>query len=219
MKARVPALIRTVAVASILLATGCTSVSQTTVQSIGMLFHKPDHTPSAQQVADSPYPQLLLSDRHVNGLLVLGYLDQDRQVWVAGTHAVYYLNAEGLLTGAAGPGFSYQASIIGNNPFAHLAQVQGSVPVQRSYDWMPGYHYGIQVSGQLQRIGSEQVQLPHQTLELVRFEETLQGPGFTATNLYWADPQTGFIWKSRQYLGPDQAVEIQQLKPYLAKNS
>ena len=32
--------------------------------------------------------------------------------------------------------------------------------------------------------------------------------------VYWADPSTGFILKSRQYLAPDYAVDMVQLKPY-----
>jgi hypothetical protein len=51
-------------------------------------------------------------------------------------------------------------------------------------------------------------------MRLVRFDERVHGPGFTLKNTYWADPASGFIWKSRQHLAPDYAIEVTQLKPY-----
>lgn len=198
---------------------GCTTVSRSTADAVRLIFQRPDLTPTAEQVEAVPYPQLMLRSPGLTGVLVLGYVDQGRQAWIGGREAVYYLEANGLVSGAASPGRSSRIQVLGDNPFQHLATLQGSVEVQRRYDWMPGYHYGITVTSQLHRVGPENVTLPNRTLQLTRYEETLSGPGLSGTNVYWADPATGFIWKSRQYLAPDQVVEIEQLKPYLPKNS
>lgn len=206
-------------VIALLAVTGCTSVSRSTSDAVRLIFQRPDLTPTPEQVEAVPYPQLMLRSQRLNGVLVLGYLDQGRQAWVAGREAVYYLESNGLVSGEASPGRSSRIQVLGENPFRQLATLQGSVTVQRRYDWMPGYRYGVTVTGQLHRVGVETITLPNRTLQLTRYEETLRGPGLSGTNIYWADPQTGFIWKSRQYLAPDQVVEIEQLKPYLPKNS
>lgn len=210
---------RVLAAALVVAVSGCTSVSRATSDAVRLIFQHPDLTPTPEQVEAVPYPQLMLRSQSLTGVLVLGYVDQGRQAWIGGREAVYYLEANGLVSGAASPGRSSRIQVLGDDPFQHLATLQNSVAVLRRYDWMPGYRYGITVIGQLHRIGPETVTLPNRTLQLTRYEETLSGPGLSGTNIYWADPTTGFIWKSRQYLAPDQVVEIEQLKPYLPKNS
>jgi hypothetical protein len=198
---------------------GCTTVSRSTTDAISLLFKGKSSDPTPEQVAALPYPQLLLHAPDVNGVLVLGHVEDGRQVWYAGHHAIYYLQQNGLLLGAVSQERSATIRIEGDNPFLHLASVQGPVTVQRRYDWMPGYRYGVSATGSLRRIGSESVTILGHTLQLTHFEETLDGPGLSGTNSYWADPETGFIWKSKQYLAPGQAVEIVQLKPYFPAKS
>lgn len=207
------------AAALVFTVTGCTSVSRATADTIRLAFNRPDLTPTPEQVEATPYPQLLLRSPDVSGVLVLGYVDEGRQAWMAGQEAVFYLQSNGLLTGMSATARSSSVHVEGDDPFRHLATLQGTVKVQRRYDWMPGYRYGVVVAGELRRVGLETVTFPNRTLQLVRYEEKLSGPGISGTNLYWADPQTGFIWKSRQHLAPDQVVEIEQLKPYLPANS
>lgn len=204
---------------SILTTSGCTTVSRSTVDAIRLAFQDSDVTPTIEQIDATPYAQLLLRSSDLNGVLVLGYVDQDRQAWMAGHEAVYYLNSKGLISGMAAIGRSSNIQLIGSDPFHDLNLVHGHVKVQRRYDWMPGYRYGVLVNGELRRVGTETVTLPNRTLKLTRYEENLQGPGISATNIYWCDPDSGFIWKSRQYLAPDYVVEIEQLKPYLPEES
>jgi hypothetical protein len=198
---------------------GCTTVSRATADVIRLAFQRPQIAPSAEQIDAIPYAQLLLRSPEISGVLVLGYDDQGRQAWMAGHEAVYYLEKNGLISGMSALGRSSSIQIKGNNPFDDLASVQNPVKLQRRYDWMPGYHYGVSVNGELRRTGTETITLPNRTLNVVRYEESLKGPGISVTNIYWADPLTGFIWKSRQYLAPDYAVEIEQLKPYLPAGS
>ncbi|MCD7100378.1 YjbF family lipoprotein [Stenotrophomonas sp. MMGLT7] len=198
-----------------LVATGCTTVSRSTSDAIRLLFQgRPDVTPTAEQVAALPYPQALIQAPDLSAVLVLGQIDDGRQVWYAGRNAVYYLQGNGLLAGSAGMGRTVAIRVEGEDPFLDLPSVQGPVAVQRRYDWMPGYRYGVPVTGSLRRTGAEDVTILGRTLHLARYEETLDGGGLSGSNTYWADPESGFIWKSRQYLAPGHAVEIVQLKPY-----
>ncbi|WP_177497730.1 MULTISPECIES: YjbF family lipoprotein [Gammaproteobacteria] len=203
---------------AMLVVAGCTSVSRATTDAIRLAFKRQDITPTAQQVDAVPYPQLLLHSSDISGVLILGYVDEGRQAWMAGREAVLYLQSNGLLSGMSDSRRNSNVRVEGEDPFRNLARLEGPAKVQRRYDWMPGYHYDVPVTGELRRIGTESVTLPNRTLQLVRYEETLEGPGISGTNVYWAD-QNGFIWKSRQYLAPGQTVEIEQLKPYLPANS
>jgi len=211
---------RRLRIASLLLATaslailaGCTTGSRATADSLRLLLpHKQKPTP--EQVAAVPYAQMHLQARDVNGVSALGFVDQGKLSWYAGTHAVFYTTANGLLTGTVGFGRNYQTRIIGDSPFDRLAALTSPATVHREFDWLPTYQMGVAVTGTLRRDRIESVEILGRTLELTRFEEQLEGPGLDATNIYWVDPQSGYIWKSRQYLAPGYAVELTQLKPY-----
>lgn len=194
---------------------GCTTVSRSTSDAIGLLFKSQTVVePSAEQVASLRYPQILLRARDVNGVLVLGVIEEKTQVWYGGQSTLFYLQQGGLLTGSTGLGRTFSTRIEGDNPFEHLSSVDAPVTVRRRYDWMPGYRYDVSVTGTLRRIGQESIDILGHSLSLTKYQESLEGPGFSETNIYWADPATGFVWKSRQYLAPGYPVEIVQLKPY-----
>ncbi|MEM8787308.1 MAG: YjbF family lipoprotein [Pseudomonadota bacterium] len=45
--------------------------------------------------------------------------------------------------------------------------------------------------------------------------EICEGSGVAFTNLLFADESTGFVWRSRQWLGPDQGrIDIEVLEPF-----
>lgn len=195
------------------LTSSCTTVSRSSADALRLIFvPKPSATPA--QVAAVRFPQLQLRAPDVNGVLVLGYVDGGRQAWIAGGDAVFYLQPNGLVTATSGIGRSYTARITGPSPFDDLGALQGTARVQRQYDWIPSYQMGVPVTGTLSKVGTEKVVILERPLSLARYEEKLSGPGFRETNIYWVDERSGFIWKSRQYLAPGYAVDIEQLKPY-----
>ena len=171
----------------------------------------------AQQVLASPYARIKVDGPGFSGVLVLGNDDDGRLSWYSNRRHVVFLR-DGLLAGSEGlREDADEIRILGDNPFLRLAAMDDApVKVARRYDWRTGYRYGVPVTGQLRRRGVEPVEILGTVRQLVRFEETLDGPGVRARNDYWADPDTGFIWKSRQLLAPGTHLEIVQLKPYLA---
>lgn len=86
-----------------------------------------------------------------------------------------------------------------------LHRIDDGSRYSRSLDLMPGYHIGARANSEFTRIGLEAVTILGVTRQLLHVTETLRIPAlqFQARNDYWADPQTGFVWQSRQHIGPD----------------
>lgn len=192
---------------------GCTSASRSTSDSFRLLFNR-DVEATPAQVAANRFPQAQLHAPDLTTVMVLGYVDDGQQVWYAGKEAVFQLDRDGLVTRTSGVGRQINNRILGDSPFHRLGEVTGPVQVDRQYDAVPGYRIAVPVTGTLSRKGPEAVEILGQRKDLVRFEERLSGGGMHATNIYWADAANGFIWKSRQHLTPDYAIDLVQLKPY-----
>ncbi|WP_329846861.1 YjbF family lipoprotein [Stenotrophomonas hibiscicola] len=201
-----------VAVAALLF-TGCTTGSRSTLDTFRLITHRPAQA-TAEGVASNRFPQMQVETPDLTAVAVLGYVDGGRQQWFAGSHAVFEMDAHGLLLGGSGLGQQWHARIDGPSPFDDLRTVTTPVAVQRRYDWVPAYQVDVAVTGILSRGELEQVEILGSRRTLRRFDEQLQGGGMSGRNVYWADPATGFIWKSRQHLAPGRVAELTQLKPY-----
>lgn len=192
---------------------GCTTASRGTTDSFRLLTGNGIRI-SPGEVAKSRFPQAQVSTPDLSALIVLGYVDSGLQTWYAGSHAVFRMNSKGLLLGTSGLGRDLRARILGSSPFERIMEVDAPVKVNREYDWLPAYKFGVSVTGTLSPEGIETVEILGQKMRLARFEEALEGGGMRGRNIYWADTSTGFVLKSRQYLAPDYAVDLVQLKPY-----
>lgn len=201
-----------VAVAALLFS-GCTTGSRSTLDTFRLITHRPAQA-TAEGVASNRFPQMQVETPDLTAVAVLGYVDGGRQQWFAGSHAVFEMDAHGLLLGGSGLGQQWHARIDGPSPFDDLRTVTTPVAVQRRYDWIPAYQVDVAVTGILSRGELEQVDILGSRRTLRRFDEQLQGGGMSGRNVYWADPATGFIWKSRQHLAPGRVAELTQLKPY-----
>lgn len=194
--------------------TGCTTGSRATSDTFRLLLNRNiEATP--EQVAANRFPQAQVRSKDISAVMVLGYVDAGKQAWFAGSHAVFYLDSRGLVTGTSGLGRTFETQILPPSPFDHLTTLTAEATVNRKFDWSTRYEMGVNVTGTLKRVRTERVEVLGRQMDLIRFEESLLGDSIRATNLYWADPATGFIWKSKQYLAPGYAVELVQLKPYV----
>lgn len=201
------------AVLAILLFSGCTTGSRSTAETFRLITHRPAQA-TAESVAGNRFPQIQVDTPDIVAVAVLGYVDGGRQQWYAGAHAVFELDRHGLLLGGSGLGQQWRARIDGPSPFDDLRSVTTPVKVQRRYDWVPAYQVDVAVTGTLSRGALEEVNILGVRRTLQRYDEQLQGGGLHGRNVYWADPATGFIWKSRQHLAPGRVAELTQLKPY-----
>jgi len=198
---------------AVLLFSGCTTGSRSTAETFRLITHRPAHA-TAESVAGNRFPQMQVDTPDIVAVAVLGYVDGGRQQWYAGAHAVFELDRHGLLLGGSGLGQQWRARIDGPSPFDDLRSVTTPVKVQRRYDWVPAYQVDVAVTGTLSRGALEEVNILGVRRTLQRYDEQLQGGGLHGRNVYWADPATGFIWKSRQHLAPGRVAELTQLKPY-----
>ncbi|MNU86080.1 putative lipoprotein GfcB precursor [compost metagenome] len=201
------------AIAVALVFSGCTTGSRSTADTFRLMFHRPAQA-TAEGVTANRFPQMQVETPGLVAVAVLGYVDGGRQQWYAGTHAVFELKRNGLLLGADGMGRSWRIHVLDPSPFDNLQSVNAPVTVQRRYDWTPAYQVDVAVTGTLTRGKLEQVEILGTPRTLQRFDEQLHGGGMSGRNVYWADPATGFIWKSRQHLSPGYVAELTQLKPY-----
>lgn len=195
--------------------TGCGVVGRTSIKTVQLAVQGvPDVQPSATDVAAKPYPQIKVSGPNGGAVLVLGNIDVGRQAWYSSERSIVFLQ-DGLLVGTHGGSPELQQMWIeGDNPFHALHMLQGTVTVQRRYDLMPGYRYGVAVTGTLERLGAEPVDILGKVRTLVHVRETLRGTQWKGENHYWVDPASGFIWKSQQMIAPGTHLDITQLKPY-----
>ena len=75
--------------------------------------------------------------------------------------------------------------------------------------------YEITVTCTYQRVAREQVEILEITFNLERVLETCSNGYRTFANTYWADPATGFVWKSEQWVGPRlPAFTVEVIRPY-----
>lgn len=194
----------------------CSQASRTTVDTLRLVAGGQQvQVPTAEEIAASPYARIHVEGGGLSSVMVLGNDDAGRLAWYGGGGYLLFLR-DGLVAGSRG--LAHDADDIrieGDNPFLRLATLgDAPVTVARRYDWREGYRYGVAVEGRLQRRGTQTVEILGTPRTLVHFEETLSGPGVRGSNHYWADPATGFIWKSRQLVAPGTTLEIVQLKPY-----
>lgn len=196
-----------------LLLAGCTTGSRSTVDTFRLITHRSAQA-TVESVASNRFPQMQIQTPDIEAVAVLGYIDGGRQQWYAGTYAVFEMDRNGLLLGGSGLGQGWRVRIEGPSPFDNLLAVTTPVTVQRRYEWVPAYQVDVAVTGTLSKGALEQVSILGMKRTLQRFDEQLQGGGMHGRNIYWADPTTGFIWKSRQHLDPGRVAELTQLKPY-----
>lgn len=194
---------------------GCGLVGRTSVKTAQLALQgRPDITPSAEEVAKKRYPQIKVLGPDGGAVLVLGNIDAGRQAWYSSERSIIFLH-DGLLVGTFGGSPELQNMWIeGDNPFRALHKLDRTVIVHRRYDLMPGYRYGVEVQGTLQPMGSEAIEILGKRRSVLHVRETQRGRHWKAENHFWVDPDTGFIWKSRQAIAPGTSLEITQLKPY-----
>lgn len=199
----------------ILLLAGCGQTLRDGVDLARGILIPPDGLrPAPEDVATSPYAQLLLDDGAVSAVMLLGNDDDGRTAWFTDQHVLFLCEGD-LVCGTHGLATRLDdMRIVGPNPFADLRAI-GHAPstVDRRYDWHDGYRYGVQVTGTVRRVGEEEVEILGRKRTLLRYEEQLSG-GVDGTNIYWIDPATGQLRKSRQLVAPGHYAEIEILKPY-----
>jgi len=199
--------------AAVLALAGCSGLPRGSYDALRLAVSGRSLDITPEQVAANPYAQILVENPEGESLMVLGNDDAGLTSWFTPDRRIVFLR-DGVLAGTSGQSTdAIEIRVLGDNPFTRLADIE-SAQTHRRYDWMPGYRYGVELHGRLQRGALEQIDILGTSRELRRFDEHLEGNGLMAHNRYWADPRTGAIVRSREFVGPGVELQITVLKPY-----
>lgn len=176
-----------------------------------------DVHPTAASVAAEPYYQLQVNAPGGQAVLLLASVQGDLESWYGPDGQAVFLR-HGVLVRTVGLDANLDhATLEAGDPFlVGLQNVRAPVEYRRVLDWSPGYRYGVPAKARLEPKGTENVEILGQAHRLLRYDERMRAndADFDVVNRYWVDPADGFIWKSRQYAAPGQALELIQLRPY-----
>lgn len=178
------------------------------LDSLRLAWHGTNTTPITRASADQlPYASLLVSVGDAPpALVVLAKADGPERIWVSADKAMLATRA-GRLVKTVG----LRSNLVGVNTLmpdpvqTGLHRIDHGSRYSRGVDLMPGYHFGALAESEFTPVGIETVTILGSTRQLLHVTERLQIPElqFHARNDYWVDPKTGFVWQSRQTLGPD----------------
>lgn len=141
----------------------------------------------------------------------LTYMDSQRRGFVM---------HDGAVTGTLGIGFDLDAvKAAGNDPVFNqtpLADWPGQVDRSYQYQVRDGAGYVISLTCTYQKVARERIEIIEQFYDVVRIAETCTNRARQVTNLYWVDDETGFIWRSVQWVSPKQPqLTIEVVRPFL----
>jgi len=125
----------------------------------------------------------------------------------------------GLVT--ATKGLAYDMSAINHQSDDPIARpvplAEWPRVIQRNYQFtrINTSDYEVSVTCVLEQVASERIEIIERFYDVVRVQETCANPQRTFTNIYWAEPETGFIWKSQQWLGPLlEPYTVEVIRPF-----
>jgi len=204
---------------AVALLAGCTGVSRSTIDSIGLVWRGSSKLdPTAEQVRSNPYFQMHASTADGDAILILGNVVGPRQYWY-GTHGIALVLEHGRIVQTMGLPQNLDGSRIETSvdPFAAGLQHLGETTTyQRIDDWSPGYRYGIPVRAELVSSGTGSVDVLGESHRVLLVNETVQANAarYRTSNRYWVDPADGVVWMSEQEVLPGLTIKLVSLRPY-----
>ena len=208
------------------LAAACTSQGQSTFQRIAEVVRTgiapPEREPAPEvtraQLNEIPFATIRVSFGQGGAYLVPladneGYLDYRD---AAGRSVRMH---DGLVVATEGAGIDLKAVRFGQgDPVANrtpLADWPDSIFREYQYKWLHGEQYGITLACKYQRLASETIEIVEIDFDVVRVVEVCTNQARQVVNTYWVEAETGFIWRSEQWLGPRTGtVEVDIIRPY-----
>jgi len=89
--------------------------------------------------------------------------------------------------------------------------------VYRDYQFAQrsGAEYSITLACVFERLVRETIDIVEIDFDVVRISEVCTNSRRQVTNTYWVEAETGFIWKSEQWLGPHlEQATVEIIRPY-----
>lgn len=205
----------------------CSSQGQSDFQRLGGLLkgrlagpakEVPRPELSRAQLNEVPYATIRISFGDVRAYLVPladngGYLDYRD---TAGRSIRMH---DGALVATEGLGVDLEAVRFGqDDPVANqtpLAEWPAQIFREYQFHWRGGPQYGITLACKYERVARETIEIVEISFEVVRMSEICTNQKRQVVNTYWADPDSGFIWRSEQWLGPRTGqMTVDIIRPY-----
>ena len=125
----------------------------------------------------------------------------------------------GAIVGTLGLGIDLNGVLNGaEDPIAHplpLAQWPGQIDRNYQYQLRDGEAYSITLTCVFERVARERIEIVERSYDVVRIAETCTNRARRVVNLYWVEDSTGFIWKSQQWVSPQQPLlTVEVIRPY-----
>ncbi len=208
-----------VALGLTLTACGKDSIIQSAVDSMRLAWKgAPDVTINREQIAKMPYASIYAkTGKGQRSLLILGRYDHDDRHWISADRGVLVTRKGRLVKTVGFPVDLKQTLDIGNDPVAKgLHNISMEKTYMRLVDIIPINHFQVPIRSRFQRLGEETIEILGIRFDTIVVKETSEAPTleWKFENTYWADPDTGFIWRSIQHYAPKlPPMEIDVLKP------
>ena len=125
----------------------------------------------------------------------------------------------GAVVGSAGLVYALAALRVGRrDPVAHetpLAEWPEQIYREYQYRVHETGKYGITLSCTYQPVARETIEIVEINFDLMRVSEVCTNQRRQVTNTYWVEEDTGFIWKSEQWLGPEiEHLTVEIIRPH-----
>lgn len=181
----------------------------------------PPPVPTRAQLAELPGPLLALTfaDRPGTGFITAVNATSDGYITYQDRTRRSVIVRGGLVTGLQG--FRYDLSAVKtqrNDPAVYQTPVSAwPNTLYRSYQFslQSAADYQISVKCLITPTVREDIVIFERTHAVIRVQEDCTNDRRRFINTYWADAETGFIWKSQQWLGARlQPVTIEVVRPH-----
>lgn len=195
----------------------CNSMTQTSVESIVRGIQGPPPLLTIDDVNNAGQPLLLVRYDQSQSSMASANPAQSVSEW-QGRQQMLVLHNGRLVQSAGLPdNADIQLSLAADDPFVTgLLQVTDGYTHERQVDYPKRYLTGLRQLVTYRQRGQASLELMGQTRAVQRIDERVHLPelGFTTTNRYWLDPDSGHILQSEQTLLPGLApLVITLLQP------
>lgn len=170
-----------------------------------------------EQAAAVPYASMgYRLDGGNQQMLVLATDNNGEQLWTSPSHVVI-VTRDGRITRTLGLPHDLAAiTSPGGFPPPPVAALRAPFTSTRQADFPELGLYGVALSCRARLVGHQRIEILGQAIATNRVEESCQSQtaGWTFTDIYWLDADTGLAWRSRQHTHPKGGiVEIEIFRP------
>ena len=168
-----------------------------------------------EQAAAIPYASLGYTLGGGNqGLLVLATDSGGDLLWTSAAHVVI-VTRDGRIIRTVGLDHDL-SNVTSRNQGGPVAPAT-AVRTPFTSTWLEDFPdlglYGVRISCRAALAGRQSIKILGQVIATLRVDETCssQDPGWSFTNSFWIDKDSGFVWRSRQHVhpnGPPVGIEI-----------